>query len=694
MIGLRAYFFALLFVLQGIAWGQLSSSTWVVGGPNGDTWDRAAERLIALDDTSRVGAIQPQEIPRGHSVLRELVRTTGISSQRNVFGYTWNFSKGPIRLEGDTLSLGWNPRIWDGGGREAITVAISRGLVDGDGLSPAFLHAKRDDGLPTIDKFFTLDLGIPVPIDSISFFPPQSGLAEDGQRQRSLFPVAYEVSRANIPVDWLLFEDENVAAGSNGYHPLEEILGSTFTNNTSIVSLTSSLRFTRFLRFKFGGVTSTGILAEVEAFGRGFPAESRYVSKVRSFDEQVSLGRISWQFTKYRQDSNGDVFADPTAPVKLLISTRAGIDADPLDYFVFDELGRKILVSRDDYFAGPPPTSQAQLSQINGGGLAGFRAARSDDISNWNNWSVPYRASGDEIRSSDGREFFQFRFDIKTDDPLAFGVLDSLAFEVSPVLADSVLAEISLSGIESGQRGIVEVPLGVDTLFVYDIRTVFANATRPGFDGIELDVPLAAQFVNLERDGVELLEGTDFSLVASAGRLRIILAEPSAENSLLRLRFRSAIYQASLFFEGRIFNTNAEVASLPQSIEAGDARREVASNRIQVVATEIKSSVLNDLRLSSPVITPNGDGVNEVTVVAFNLFGIEGAEVTVEIYNLSGQRIVSLLAAVGNAGPYGPSWGGEDDNGDRVAPGIYLVKVEVDVDDGRQALVKPVSVVY
>ena len=89
----------LLFVLQSAAWGQLPASIWVVGGPNGDRWNQAVERSIALDDTSRFGAIQPQEIPRGHSVLRELVRSSGLQSQRNVFGYIWNFSKGPITLE-------------------------------------------------------------------------------------------------------------------------------------------------------------------------------------------------------------------------------------------------------------------------------------------------------------------------------------------------------------------------------------------------------------------------------------------------------------------------------------------------------------------------------------------------------------------------------------------------------------------
>lgn len=687
---LNASVCALLLWLPCAAWGQ----AWVVGGVDGEPWAQAGERWIALDDTSRVGSIQPQEIPRGHSVMRELVRTTGISSQRNIFGYTWNFSKGPITLEGDTLRLGWNPRLWDGGGREAGTVAISRGLVDGDGLSPAFLHAERDDGLPTVDKFFTLDLGVPVPIDSVSFYPPQSGLFEDGRRQRALFPVAYEVSRANTPVDWLIFEDENVSTGTNGYHPLEEVLGSTFTNNTSVVALKAGLRFTRFLRFKFGGVTSTGMLAEVEAFGRGFPAEGRYISKVHAFAGQVSLGRITWNFTKYRQASSGAVSVDPAAPVELLLRTRAGTDPDPLDYFIFDELGRQVLVSRETYFEGPPPRSQFEISSVNAGGLAGYRASRTDDITHWNNWSVPYQTSGAEIRSSDGREFFQFRFEIKTADPLAFGVLDSVAFEFSPVLVDSVLGEVSLAEVGEDQHGVVEVPLGVDTLFVYDIRTVFGAGTRPGFDGFELDVPAGARFVGLQQGGAELLEGTDFSQQIAAGRLRVLLSQPIAEGAALRLYFRSAIYQASIFMEGRIFNSDAAVASLPQSIESGDARPQGGSNGIQVVATAVKTRIIDRLRLSSPVVSPNGDGVNDATLVSFNLFGIDGAGVRVEVYDLAGHRVASLLDQQAIAGPYQPSWAGRDKGGGLVAPGIYLIAVAVDVDQGVQTLFKPVAVIY
>ena len=69
-----------------------------------------------------------------------------------------------------------------------------------------------------------------------------------------------------------------------------------------------------------------------------------------------------------------------------------------------------------------------------------------------------------------------FALRIATEQPFAFGVLDSVAFEVSPLLADSVLAEVSLAGPLPDPK----VPLGVDTTFVYDIRTVFCHQRPRG----------------------------------------------------------------------------------------------------------------------------------------------------------------------------------------------------------------------
>lgn len=660
-------------------------SAWVVGGTSGEPWAAAAERWIALDDSVRAGAIQPRAIPLGHTVTRQLVRTGIATTQRNLFGYRWSLHKGPRQIEADTLEVGWHPRLWLGGGTNALAPEVMRGLVDGDELTASFAHRARADGRPNSAQFITLDLGVPVPVDSIVFFPPQTGLTSDNQRQRELFARAYEVSRTNVPVEWLIFEDETTSTGSAGYHPLDEILASTFANNTSIVSLATDLRFTRFLRFKFGEVSTTTLLAEIEVFGRGYPQEARYISAPHSFGQAVSLGRVAWKFIRYRLLPSGAIIADPSAPVQLNLQTRAGFDDNPKTYFIFDDLGRLLEVDEDTYFDSP------RIVERFSEGIAGFRAKRDNDIENWNNWSVNYQASGDEIRSSDGTEFLQFRFTITTEDPLTFGVLDSLAFEVSPLLADRALAEIALDG-RAGADGAVEVPLGVAQRFAYHIRTEAGATDRAGFDGIELEVPPASRFLDLTIDDQPATEGEDFSLAASDEQLRFTFPSAFQEDKAFRVRFQGAVFQPSVFLASRLFNTSA--ASLPQSIEAGDAHDDVASNSIQVVSSDEVLGILGVVGLSAPVVTPNGDGVNEQVAIGFDLFGVAGGALRVEVHDLSGRRCAAILDAQAAAGPYALRWDARDERGKLVPPGLYLIRVEVEVDRGTFARVAAVGVAY
>ncbi len=674
----------LLLAISGPLAAQMPSA-WVVGGTSGEPWAAAAERWIALDDSARVGAIQPRAIPRGHTVTRQLVRTGIATTQRNLFGYRWSLHKGPRQIEADTLEVGWHPRLWLWGGTNASAPEVMRGLVDGDELTAAFAHRARADGRPNSVQFITLDLGVPVPVDSIVFFPPQTGLTSDNQRQRELFARAYEVSRTNVPVEWLIFEDETTSTGSSGYHPLDEILASTFANNISVVSLATDLRFTRFLRFKFGEVSTTTLLAEIEIFGRGYPQEARYISAPHSFGQAVSLGRVTWKFTRYRLLPSGAITADPTAPVQLNLQTRAGFDDNPKTFFIFDDLGRLVEVDEKTYFDSPRVVER--FSE----GIAGFRAKRDDDIENWNNWSVNYQASGDEIRSSDGAEFLQFRFTITTEDPLTFGVLDSLAFEVSPLLADRALAEIALDG-RAGVDGAVEVPLGVAQRFAYHIRTETGATDRAGFDGIELEVPPGTRFLDLTIDDQPATEGEDFSLATDDRRLRLTFPTPFQEDKAFRVRFQSAVFQPSVFLASRLFNTSA--ASLPQSIEAGDAHADVASNSIQVVSSDEALGILGAIGLSAPVVTPNGDGTNEQVAIGFDLFGVAGGALRVEAHDLSGRRYAAILDAQAAAGPYALQWDARDEQGKLVPPGLYLIRVTVEVDRGTFARVAAVGVAY
>ena len=143
-----------------------------------------------------------------------------------------------------------------------------------------------------------------------------------------------------------------------------------------------------------------------------------------------------------------------------------------------------------------------------------------------------------------------------------------------------------------------------------------------------------------------------------------------------------------------MINRDPQATLLPQSIEAGDARADVASNSIQVVASEEELSVLGALRLSSPVVTPNGDGANDIVVAAFDLFGVNGAPTTMEVRDLAGRRVATLLSATSQAGSYAPTWDGTDTDGELVPPGLYLVQIEVEIDLGVETQTYAVAVAY
>lgn len=671
-------------ILASKTGAQQTLSAWVVGGRQGVPWADAALRWIALDDTTRPGAMQLQKIPTGLNVLRERVRSSAVIP-RNIFEYKWSFNRGRYAMEIDTLLVGWHPRLWQGGAANANGI---RSLVDGDELTPSFTSSPPAADRPSPVTWITLDLGVPLAIDSLAFFPPQNGLNSSNQRLRDQYPQAYEVSRSELPVDWLLYEDETSSTGSARYHPLDDILASTFSNNQSVVALSFPLRFTRFLRFRFGGVKSTGILSEIKAFGKGFPAEGRYLSQPHAFGQPVSFGNVTWKFTRYRRTNAGQVVEAPDAPVEFILRTRSGTTSDPQAYFIFDELGRQVQVDRESYFDVQAPTGSVE------DGLPNFRAAVTDDIGNWNAWSIAYPQSGDQIRSSDGRQFLQFSFEITTADPLAFGLLDSLSFQTAPLLADSVLAEVSLEGQPEPPGGRIEVPMGLDTVFVYDLRAAFKSA-RQGFDSIELDVPAGTRFLDLEIGGKPAAEGVDFTLLP-AGEDHLIFAfpQPFKADTSFRVRFRSALFQPSAFFGGNIINRDPASQSLPQSIEAGNARPEVKSDRIQVVATQLNLQILGQVRVLPAIFTPNGDGVNDQALIEMPIFGVDRAHVEVEVCDLSGRRVALVGALDTGAGSYQPSWGGADDQGKCVPPGLYLVKVKVKVDQGTFTSIKPVAVVY
>jgi len=93
--------------------------------------------------------------------------------------------------------------------------------------------------------------------------------------------------------------------------------------------------------------------------------------------------------------------------------------------------------------------------------------------------------------------------------------------------------------------------------------------------------------------------------------------------------------------------------------------------------------------------TPNGDGINDVTVIRFDvLLALEQVEVRVEIRDLSGRLVRLLDLARQTAGPAKFIWDGMDNRGKRVSPGLYVYTLQVDTDLTSRKQLDTVSVAY
>jgi len=84
----------------------------------------------------------------------------------------------------------------------------------------------------------------------------------------------------------------------------------------------------------------------------------------------------------------------------------------------------------------------------------------------------------------------------------------------------------------------------------------------------------------------------------------------------------------------------------------------------------------NDMILKSFFISPNyPNPFNSSTTIMYEIK--EDNYVTISIYNVLGEKIITLTQKEHPAGDYEISWDGRDDNGNEVSSGIYFCRIRV-----------------
>ena len=93
--------------------------------------------------------------------------------------------------------------------------------------------------------------------------------------------------------------------------------------------------------------------------------------------------------------------------------------------------------------------------------------------------------------------------------------------------------------------------------------------------------------------------------------------------------------------------------------------------------------------------TPQGDGINDHVTIQYALFRLlAAAEVELEIYALDGRSAWRQTLGAQLNGRHQAMWNGRDEQEQLVAPGIYVVQVRAQTDQGQWTQERSFAVVY
>jgi hypothetical protein len=134
-------------------------------------------------------------------------------------------------------------------------------------------------------------------------------------------------------------------------------------------------------------------------------------------------------------------------------------------------------------------------------------------------------------------------------------------------------------------------------------------------------------------------------------------------------------YAPGSFTKGALLYNVADLPVGSQSIQARawDNFNNLAEEQIHVYVTGVKTNPPENIPLTFALHQNFPNPFNPITQIQFDLPRPSHAEV--QIFDLLGRKIRTLLDELHTAGSHRASWDGRDDAGRAAASGVYLVRV-------------------
>jgi hypothetical protein len=500
-----------------------------------------------------------------------------------------------------------------------------------------------DDEIERRGTFF-IDLGATFRVDRIRFFPRLDS------EHSGLIMGAFAVGTS--PGDGIglpLFVDYKTAPG---------LSFSFFTpNRQPVVDVEFARREVRYIRLA-SREGEPWELAEFEVYAEGSVPLGEYTS-VPLF---IRGGFPIWGRVQYE---GGEVSELP-----VTIQTRSGPDDEPLHYFLSrgDELER---VSQRDYLS---------FNTLDFAGAAQVELGPVRPNPEWSPWQT---VADGLVLSPAPRRYIQFR--VLMAEPGT--VIGNLLFEyVEQPLVNDLVAEISPLVVDAG----------VETEFVLSME-VHLNIGRgdTGFRYVQVRTPALVERV--EQVLVDDEEVVFTPAYDHEGFVIDIWERIIQSGSFVQVVFRATVLRDGTAFEVRALDlrpVEGGIESVYQTARPGDVDPLSVAGELVVRLRQEDLGLVDALRVERPVFTPNGDGINDVFEVAYNLLKLtRPAPVLFEIFDLGG-RLIARGVSEDRHGRFVRLWRGVGPGGGRVAPGLYIYRIKVEADVGKASRQGVVQVVY
>lgn len=511
-------------------------------------------------------------------------------------------------------------------------------LLDGDAATAFDPDRAGETGVPRA-LTVVVDLGTSFSINRIRLHPR---LDAD---HRIRFPQQFTVSTS---------DGESI---EGFYTPISQLnFSSTLPNSEPVIDRVFTSREARYVMIRMAAVQPWE-LAEIEIYGDGTVPVGQFQSvPLPALNPFPVWGRVRYE--------GGDITNLP-----VIMQTRTGPDRTPTLYY-------RLTGVADDV---------TETSAGVWGALADEEKGPVQPNPEWSPWST---VSGGVIRSTGLHRYIQVR--LRFSEPGT--IIRQLILEYAePALVERLQAEVHPRAVPPGQEQ--EFTLSVLSHMITNNRTVVT-----GFR--QLQVLTGAKVRAIDRVLIDDVPVPFSSSIRPDDGFTIFFGRRiNQDGSFLQIIFRATLFRDATRFETRVAEqrfTDGKLETVYQTAEAADIDDEYPGGELTVrIDTDGDLHVVGDVQPSTSVLTPNGDGINDETSIAFDLYKLtRPAPATVAIFNLAGRRLRLLLDEDLEGGHQAVRWDGLDDEGALVRPGTYVYRISLQGDEAAVTRTGVLGVVY